>query len=341
MPKPVITSAKLSHSRTLSASTRSDIRSRTLPEAVARPARPLSKGATALVDNPALKKPEFNSYKQHFSPKKTKQVPSSTSTLSRSGGGGGSSSEASAEGRHLQDELLQLTLLHDTAATTLRAYQKSITLQLSAWSDDLSQQLQTLASLEGESQAKANAYVAKSWLHAGREQRSTTSAASNRLLVLAHSIRELTCITKPFGPLDSVMRLFEEWQISAASTSPNGASLSQLAPLDPQWSDRLTSVQKRVQTCADSLADLQGPSVSSSIGLLIHMHSRLADQVLQEIAICRDIEVLILRREQEWMEAAVTRALSEVEGHGYGQASHLAERKGIWDRREEDQLPRR
>ncbi|EXJ83202.1 hypothetical protein A1O1_06821 [Capronia coronata CBS 617.96] len=321
------------HSRTISASTSADTGTRNLHGAIPK--------RSGLTDKPTLKKPDFNNYKQHYSPKKTTQVSAAASAPVRLGGGGASVGETSTETRRLQDELLQLAVLYEKSQSTLQSYESSIKTRLAACSDGLKQQIQSLESVERGQLTKVNADAAKTWTEAG----SAVSAGSNRSLILAHSVRVLNEITARGGPLDIVMSQFDEWQVSAVSKTSNRANRDArdstapglLAPLDPQWSALVDSVQNRVRTCSESLADLQGPSDSSSIGLLLKMLSRLAEEILREIAICRDVEAFILQREQEWMEAAISRALFEAGSHSPGQLGQLGQsghhhvRKGIWD----------
>lgn len=327
------------HSRTLSAASKTSPDSRNLHGPIPKPARPVSKVAPTVSGRPSLKKPEFNTYKQYYSPKKTPLGPPGTPAPVRALAGSASHSEGSAERRRLQDELLQLALLNDTSDSTLQAYEESITSQLTARSDYLKQQLQTLESLEGERQVKVNVHAVDSWLDARKEPHSSTSAGPNRLLILAHSIRDLREVTERGGPLEIAMQQFDEWQVragvrnvnDAGHEGPSEASSGFLTPLDPQWSASITSVRNRVQICAESCANLEGAPASSSIGLSIGMHSRLANEILREIAICREVESLILRQERARTEAAITQALAEAESQGNTELKHANGRRGIWE----------
>ncbi|KAK5453436.1 hypothetical protein LTS15_006621 [Exophiala xenobiotica] len=336
---------------------------------------------------PSFAKPDFNTFKQHFSPKKAlapapapasvprrhPAVPKPETLHPRSLRQGlipanGSSGDLS----RLRDELLQLTLLHDQAASTLRNYEDSIHVQIRAGREDVGIRLTTLTALERTRQIKVNAHALKAWLEGtnaseGNAASSSTSPEAESkhhcgelskthdgLLVLAHVASELTEVVREDGPLDSVMKEFDRWRLSATSTPERleGDGDEQrnevhfLTPLDPLWAATLSSIESRVQACRDLLANLPTPlcdsdgGLESCIGVLIKTLVRLAEQVLQESGICRVVEGLILQREQEWMSKALTKALCVADAETQLQRSvgsaRDPERKGIWEILDDD-----
>ncbi|KAG9787274.1 hypothetical protein KCU88_g2101, partial [Aureobasidium melanogenum] len=331
-------------SRTLGSSIKPDSRARRLPEAIQKPARPLSGGTTrTLNDKPSLKKPEFTNYNQQYSPKRTKQVPlqpCSTIPPGNSGSSGTSSSSlTSALVWRSRDELLQLMLVHEEADNMLSRYANSITSQLASRSDLLREKLCTLESFEGERQGKANFHATKVWLDAGQGQSSTISKGSDRLLVLALTIRQMKELTKQGALLDTLIQQFDKWQAvvlsedftSAGSGVSDKPPVSLAAALDSQWPSSMEGVQNKIQACAQELADLQAPSDSSALGHLIKAHSTLADQLLQEIAVCQHLQRLIVQQEQKKMDDAVARAVLEAGNHAREWPKDSVNRKGIWD----------
>ncbi|KAK5220006.1 hypothetical protein LTR99_004113 [Exophiala xenobiotica] len=327
---------------------------------------------------PSFAKPDFNTFKQHFSPKKalapapasvprrhpvvpkpeTLHAPSLHQGLIPANGTSGDLSR-------LRDELLQLTLLHDKAASTLRNYEVSIDVQIRAGREDLGIRLTTLTALERTRQINVNAHALKAWLEGtsadegnaaslstsrkaeSKHHRGELSKTHDGILILAHVTNELTEVVHEDGPLDGVMEEFDRWRLSATST-PKGLEgdgneqrneVHFLTPLDPSWAATLSSIESRVQACRDLLADLPTPlcdgELESCIRVLIKTLVRLAEQVLQESGICRVVEGLILQREQEWMSKALTKALCVADAETQHQRSvgsaRDAERKGIWE----------
>ncbi|KAK7897324.1 hypothetical protein LTR67_005213 [Exophiala xenobiotica] len=327
---------------------------------------------------PSFAKPDFNTFKQHFSPKKalapapasvprrhpavpkpeTLHPPSLHQGLIPANGTSGDLSR-------LRDDLLQLTLLHDKAASTLRNYEDSIDVQIRAGREDVGIRLTTLTALEHTRQIKVNAHALKAWLEGTSADEGNAASLSNSreaeskhhrgelskthdgILILAHVANELTEVVREDGPLDGVMEEFDRWRLSATS-APKGLEgdgneprneVHFLTPLDPSWAATLSSIESRVQACRDLLADLPTPScdneLESCIGVLIKTLVRLSEQVLQESGICRVVEGLILQREQEWMSKALTKALCVADAETQHQRSvgsaRDPERKGIWE----------
>jgi len=337
-----------------------------------RSATPSSASSTT----PSFAKPDFNTYKQHFSPKKGSVIrhhstvtkpeihpPSLRQDLIPANG-------SSGDITRFRDELLQLTLLHDKAASTLRNYQDSVDVQIRDGREDVETRLTTLTALERARQISVNAYALKGWLEGtsageGKGASSSTpcqaesehqcgavSKTHDGLLILAHVANELTNVVREDGALDSVMEEFDRWRLSAMSMSETskgdgnepGNEVHFLTPLDPSWAATLSSIESRVQACRDLLADLLAPltddELESCIGVLIKTLFQLAEQVLQEIGICRVVEGLILQRKQELVSKALTKALSVADAETQHERSvgfaRDRERKGIWEILEDD-----
>ncbi|KIW93577.1 uncharacterized protein Z519_06182 [Cladophialophora bantiana CBS 173.52] len=344
------------HSRASSASTR------LRPNSDARADRPVTLDMPSGGDasspsvRPTVKpyrKPESNTDQQHYSPKK--EMTASTTVHPVSGldpqhgtirPGSAGRVIPSIELARLEDELLQLSIVHQKSAATFQSYRASIRSQLKTGLEGVEDQLTTLRSLRHDRQANINAVALSRWLDDERATKDVSRAGSDTLLLLAHCLGELQKVSRVHGPLEAAMKLFDEWYGYASPRGYTGDGFFpeehsegkgyHLHQLDPQWSALVSSVEDRVRACAALLASLQGPLKSSSIGLLIEMHSSFADQILGEICICRTIEDLILRAQQEWLARAVEQALSDVELHHSVDVARDTPRRGIWDLRPKD-----
>lgn len=324
------------HSRGLSVSTGLKTDSRTQHGRGSNLAGSASKIGTTPSSAPDLKKPEFNTYNRQYSPKKPNRATApnfathSTTQNPRSA----ATSEPCVDIGRLRDELLQLSLLHDNAATTLKEYESSIRAQMGAGLQDVQRQLNALKALEHDRHGKINAHAVQSWLE---EQPDRGQPVPNTLLLLAHCVRELYEMNEERGPLHDLMKDFDAWQNEATSKlSKREIDKDQgeegfLTPRAPSWSTLVSSVQNKTQACADYLAALRVPSDESSLYLLVSTHSNLAEQMLREIEICRSVEGLILRHEQDWIHASITKALSEVETRSCAQPRNGTDRVGVWD----------
>ncbi|KIX96314.1 uncharacterized protein Z520_08092 [Fonsecaea multimorphosa CBS 102226] len=245
---------------------------------------------------------------------------------------------------HLEDELLQLSLVHEKSAATFQNYRASVRSQLETGLQDVEQQLSTLTSLRHDRQANINAFAVSQWLDQERVYQDGDPAASDTLLLLAHCLEDLQKISSVHGPLEAAMKIFDEWYVYASSMRPTDAGDNLfrkgdgeeneycLHSIDPHWSALVSSVDGRVRACAALLEGLRRPP-SSSLGLLIEIHCKLAEQILQEIRICRTIEGLILREQQERLAREVKHALYDVELRDSVEGVRDTTRIGIWDLR--------
>ncbi|OAL39209.1 hypothetical protein AYO20_01527 [Fonsecaea nubica] len=300
------------------------------------------------------KKPDFNAHQQHYSPKKpttisTSVVPVLPSDPQHVAGRSGSIARAipGTEVARQEDELLQLSLVYDKSAATFQHYEASIKSQLQTGSERVKHQLSTLRSLCHDRQAKINAFAVRRWLDQEPSRQDVEHAGSDTLLLLAGCLEELHEVSGQDGPLEAVMMTFEDWYLDASSRRPTNVTDNLFResnneekaycphPIDPQWSALVSAVDDRVRACAALLAGLRvhGSPGPSSLETLIEMHHTLAEQILQEICICRAIEGFMLREQQERLASEVQQALSDVELHPSVELIPDTARKGIWNLR--------
>jgi hypothetical protein len=251
-----------------------------------------------------------------------------------------------AEIENLQDELLQLSIVQEKSSATLQAYGASIKSQLRASFEAVAKQLSLLKSRQRDRQLTVNALSVSEWLEKKHQTPVAAHTGCHTLLLLAHCQRELQDVSKENGPLKDAMKIFDEWCVYASSRRSNRAApalrdgdtaqdLENFFGPSPvvaeRWSASFSSAESRVEACAASWTDLQQPPESTSLGLLIKMQTILAKQILQEIEMCRSIEGLIVREEQEWVSTAVEAALQDAELHHSATTPQASIRRGIWD----------
>ncbi|KIW62417.1 hypothetical protein PV04_10595 [Phialophora macrospora] len=293
----------------------------------------------------------FSTDQQHYSPKKSSSVPVASGsapnkTAIRPGFAGRVIPAAEVE--TLQDELLQLSIVQVKSSATLQAYRASIKSQLRASFEAVAKELSLLKSRQRDRQKTVNALSVSEWLQKKRQTPAAAYTGCDTLLLLAHCQRELQDASKENGPLKDAMKIFDEWCVYTSSRRSNrpadalrdGDSARNLEnffcpspTVAERWSASFSSAEGRVGACVASWTDLQQPSESTSIGLLIKMQTILAEQILQEIGMCRSIEGLIVREEQEWVRTAVEAALQDAELHHPATAPQASVRRGIWDTR--------
>lgn len=130
---------------------------------------------------PAIQKPAFNTFNQHFSPKKNVPHQTRTTAIAKpapgsyphppppstsSGHSGISSTPTDSLGStiRIRDELVQLSLVRDKAGSNLRTYKSSVDLHILSARRDVETQLSSLRALERAQQHRLNAFALKEWL---------------------------------------------------------------------------------------------------------------------------------------------------------------------------------
>lgn len=333
--------------RTLGASTRAPSQVRPQNDRGANPAAARAGGHTrpspSTVAFPPVKKPAFNTYNKQYSPQKIINRPAVSSSrvtpvaanLERPP----QSTEPANADRALADELLQLRLLHDNAGRRLREFEANISTLLGASHEAVAADVAAMEDMEYAQRFKLNVRTLMDW-RGQAEHLPTTQTGHAKLLVVAYCVKELHETIQEDGPLHNIMKEFSQWysHVLVASRGRNGDIIGDqpdqplfAGPLDASWAALVDSVKAKINSCRDSLADLQELSDETSISSLITMHLRLATQTLQAIGTCRVVEGLILQREQDWTQVSLTNAIAEAERHYSAQCNPRGDRTGLWN----------
>ncbi|KAK5053239.1 hypothetical protein LTR84_002213 [Exophiala bonariae] len=279
----------------------------------------------------ALTRPNFDSYKQHFSPQKAKQPVSTTTSrvvVNPSG-----STVVASESSRLSDELLQLSLLHTGSTVALQSYEKSIKSHFQSHHADLDRQRQQIESLERDRRARDNLRGLRRWID---ENSSGGEEDFDPLSVLAECLQELDEINKDQGAFAVARRQFSDWETNVSSITlnrvePEGdTTLNFVVPLGSEWSHAIELIERRLKICMNTLRVFDGRHEGATIGEMIAMFSMHCEHLLQEISICRTLERLILQRQQQWIDESIGKALMTVEDKGL-QAHQMIPRRGIWE----------
>ncbi|KAK4941979.1 hypothetical protein LTR10_018160 [Elasticomyces elasticus] len=332
--------------RSLGSSTSAPFERRAQNDRVSKLAAPragVHKKSPTSIAAPLVKKPAFNTYDKHYSPKKTNNRPAVSSTFAKPHAteslqhAPGSIEPSPVVNRLFVDELLQLSLLRDRAGQTLRNYEASISAQVVAADQVIKRDKAVLLDLERTRRSQVNAQLVVKWV-GPTEDLSTVQGGNARLLVVARCVKELSAMIQEDGPLHKVMKEFAQWHVLVASKGKNREFVDDkreevltAAPLNSSWTPTVDSIEAKINDCRDLLADLQAFPDESSISALIAMHLKVAAQILQAIDTCRAVEGLILQREKDWMQSSLTNAIAEAEKHHFSAKNPRFDRTGVWN----------
>ncbi|KAK2630165.1 hypothetical protein QTJ16_000985 [Diplocarpon rosae] len=256
-----------------------------------------------------LKRQAFSTYQQHFSPAKNLApkphpaaflAPPSPSKLP-------SNVAISAEIAKLQNELLQLHLLHRDAAQVEREWKASAKMKLGVRFQHIVDKREELLQLETEENAKINAVALKSWQELG----TPGWGLAEKIQVLDEVITGVWSMGEPGGKYSRVVRKFDRWlrrcqdilEARAHDDGLDGDEVVFLEELDRVWKDDCLAIGRKLEAWRDHLRELGTPEGGSSLKSVVCGSQGLVRGMLAELNIMAQIEQDAMRMEVEWIKS--------------------------------------
>ncbi|KAH6668025.1 hypothetical protein B0J14DRAFT_602025 [Halenospora varia] len=255
------------------------------------------------------KRPQFATYQQHFSPAKSLApkphpaaflAPPSPSKLP-------SNIAISAETSKLQNELLQLHLLHKDADRVGREWKASAKKKLGQRFQHVVQKNDDLVQLEVEETGKVNAAALRRW----QEESSSGWGLEEKIQVLGEVVTSVWNLGESGGKYSRIVRKFERWlgRSQGILTSRNSDSHPSSEPdeftfleeLENGWKDDCFNLGRKLETYKEQLRDLGEAERGSSLAYVVGDCRKLVDGMLEELGVMGMIERDLMRRESEWI----------------------------------------
>lgn len=270
------------------------------------------KGVTATPQRPA-----FNTLQQHFSPAKPgSKPPLPSSRLGPSSEDISASAGATFETTRTQYELLYLSLLHQVAEPTFKAFEESAHASLRKTFTSLQAQRAHVTTAEQACQERLNLRALAAWTGASNESITSTN------LILTDSIRglsscfnELSEISDKAGRHFKVVQEFTAWIERASNTINNGATMDGdvfVKPLPRDWhesttslSQRLRLLQREVEKLPRVPANLASEYAGSTLMKLLKHLTTLPSSMSKELEFMLEIEKDVLAKEAQRVEDAI------------------------------------
>lgn len=250
-------------------------------------------------------RPTFTTYQQHYSPAKSSlpkpPIPSAKSVKPT----------APALVEELpytfelakeQLELLQLSLLHQSATKALQEYEASAMRKLSKKQIKLRNECEAIRAMELEWQRVVNLTALDSWC-------SDPALLAEHLQILGKIYFEVSALTEPDGRYAGLVSVFEAW-IEQAELSLQGQASGFLEAIPQEWHKTHTSLSLRLralQRDVEMLPPLRSSEhdPQSSLEVLITSVAQLLDGMLKELELMTKLEKALLEREKIRVEAMV------------------------------------
>lgn len=264
-------------------------------------------------------RPNFNTLQQHYSPAKTSlpkpPVPSSRTTVLAEDKMAPTGS--SFETTKLQSELLYLSLLHQSAGTTLRSYEKSARSALHGDLDKLQLQYKQLRVEERKLQEQVNLMSLADWsrMSDGKGMHLGPEFAEN-IQRLSGALTDMAALTAGEGRYSELVQVFSTW-IADARTTTQAREMSSpqkndifVAPLPLEWhqshalfTQKLRLLEREVEMLPP-LPSVQGQSDApkSALNLMLETLQMSTTCIKEELDVMVQLEKQTLEKEKLWVE---------------------------------------
>ena len=245
-------------------------------------------------------RPTFNTFQQHYSPAKSAlpkpPIPSTRSSKTAALPAAPVAEEPDLETLKQQVELLQLSLLHQSACQTSIQFASSAERKLSAKQARLKKDCEALRELEGHQLRTVHLATLDAWC-------PDTALLVEHLHVLSKLYAELTSLTDS-GRYTNLVGSFERW-MDEATAALTGQSAAFIEALPQDWHKVHTSLALRCRALQRDLSTLppapsgtHSSAAGSPLGILLETCGRMLDGMLKELELMSKLEREILRREK-------------------------------------------
>jgi hypothetical protein len=213
----------------------------------------------------------------------------------------------SAETAKLQNELLQLHLLHKDVAQVEREWRSSAKRKLGARFQSVVERNEKLAALEAEEMGKINAAALQQWQDTG----TPGWGLEEKIQTLDEVLKGVWNLGESGGKYARVVGKFERWMRSCQdileTRSRDDELLEEdivfLEGLDSGWKDDCLILGRKLESWRDHLKHLGSPDSGSSLATVVDGCRSLVRGMLAELAIMGQIERDAVAMELEWIKS--------------------------------------
>ena len=229
----------------------------------------------------------------------------------------------------LQNELLQLSLVHQGSAKTMVDFERSVGKKIDFKTRQLRKEEQVVSTLEAEYQKGLNAVSLFEWLQedAGFNERKVQD--------LSFCIKELESLREDGQLFQQLMEEFRRWLDKAQEIMPaliNNSTydgdvdviLSLEAPTLTWWHG-VEECSRKLELCQRLLNRLGKAESRPGIGIVLARYRDLTAIMLAKIQTAQDIVNAVTASQQQWLSGSLSVALDEAEFE-----DRLTNRKGVW-----------
>ncbi|KAJ4357310.1 uncharacterized protein N0V89_001885 [Didymosphaeria variabile] len=247
-----------------------------------------------------LGRPAFSTLQQHFTPRKTGKAPTSTFIHAPEPVNHVLPPEIVA----LQNELLQLHLLHEPSALTMRQWELSAREVLRMRFDEVASLYQIMQEKERFGQEQKNMLALREW-----NGSNSFSGLVQCIEALSGPLHELPSLLNPGGRFFHVVEGFSKWSSTADEvwsardgSGGRGIAMQSLGELGDAWKEEHAAMTRKLTAFSRDLDTLPPTVTGSSIAHIVSTCQSLVEGLLCELQIMQATEADVVAREKLWVE---------------------------------------
>lgn len=207
----------------------------------------------------------------------------------------------------MQNELLQLHLLHKDEALVGKQWRASAKRKLNERFESVGDRNEALVCLEIAELGKINAFAFQKWQGVGMPGWDL----EEKVQILDDAMSGVWNLGESGGKYARVVRRFERWlgkyqdalQSRARDHEDADGEILFLEELDASWKDDCLLLARKLEGWQRHLRDLGSPGSGSSLGTVVEGCRRLVSGMLAELAVMAQIEREAMNKEVEWIKS--------------------------------------
>ncbi|KAF2632667.1 hypothetical protein BU25DRAFT_329522 [Macroventuria anomochaeta] len=244
-------------------------------------------------------RPAFSTLQQHFTPRKASKAPTATFLHPAPVA---TSNSLPPELVNLQMDLLQLHLLHESAAEISRHWEMSVKRGLRRKFDEVASMYQVMLEHERSGQEQKNLQALLEWTGD-----KTSASLVEHIQVLSGPLHKLPSLVQTGGRFQRHVGAFEQWvswveEVRAARQRRYEGGLRSIEGLGDAWKAENAALMRILTSFARELSGLSQPTAGSTIASIVGCCESLLDGLLEELRVIRTIEADVVSKEKKWVE---------------------------------------
>lgn len=248
---------------------------------------------------PKNSRPAFSTLQQHFTPKKVGKAPTATFIQSSEP----VTHVLPPETVSLQNELLQLHLLHEPSALTNRQWELSAQDLLRVKFDEVASLYDVMQEKERFGQEQKNIMALREWSGS-----NSTSGLVEHIQALSGPLHELPSLLDSGGRFFDLVEVFNRWLSRADEvwTDRDGSRgqgrVNTLGGLGDEWKEEHAAMTRKLTAFSRHLDSLPTTVTGSSIAHIVSRCQSLVEGLLSELQVMHATESDAVAREKYWVE---------------------------------------